>query len=107
VVARGDIFWAELGAPAGRRPVCVLTRDEAIEVLSAVTCAPIMRTVRGIRSEVEVGPNEGLPEVSVISCDNVVTLPKSSLMESPIGHLDLEKRSALDRALRYSLDIQY
>ena len=107
MVARGDIFWAELGAPAGLRPVCVLTRDAAIEVLSAVTCAPITRTVRGIRSEVGVGTQEGLPEISVISCDNVVTVPKSALVESPIGHLDLEKRAALDRALRYALDIKY
>jgi len=107
VVARGDIVWAELGAPAGRRPVCVLTRDAAIQVLSSVTCAPITRTIRGIRSEVEVGPDEGLPETSVITCDNVVTLPKSTLTEGPVGHLDLEKRAALDRALRYALDIQY
>jgi mRNA interferase MazF len=107
VVARGEIFWAELGAPAGRRPVCVLTRDAAIEVLSAVTCAPITRTVRGIRSEIEIGPDEGLPEICVISCDNLITLPKSILAEGPIGQLDLEKRSALDRALRYALDIQY
>jgi mRNA interferase MazF len=107
VVARGEIFWAEFGAPAGRRPVCVLTRDAAIEVLSAVTCAPITRTVRGIRSEIEIGPEEGLPEVCVISCDNLITLPKSLLTGRPVGELDLEKRSALDRALRYALDIQY
>ncbi|MGO8875903.1 MAG: type II toxin-antitoxin system PemK/MazF family toxin [Acidimicrobiales bacterium] len=107
MVARGDIIWAELGARAGRRPVCVLTRDAAIQVLSSVTCAPIRRTIRGIRSEVEVGPDEGLPAVSVIACDNVVTLPMSTLAERPVGHLNLEKRAALDRALRYALDIQY
>jgi len=45
VVARGDIVWADLGAPAGRRPVCILTRDAAIAVLSAITCAPITRTI--------------------------------------------------------------
>jgi len=87
--------------------VCVLTRDAAIEVLSAVTCAPITRTARGIRSEIEVGPDQGLPESSVISCDSLVTLPKGNLIANPIGRLDLEKRVALDRALRYALDIQY
>lgn len=107
MVVRGDIVWANLGAPAGRRPVCVITRDAAIEVLSSVTCAPITRTVRGIRSEVEVGTGEGLTETSVISCDNVVTLPKSAITENPVGHLNIEKRSSLDRALRYALDIQY
>ena len=107
MVVRGDIYWADLGAPAGRRPVCVLTRDAAIEVLTSVTCAPITRTIRGIRSEVGVGTDEGLAQVSVISCDNVVTVPKSVLIENPVGHLDIEKRAALDRALRYALDIQY
>jgi len=99
--------WADLGAPAGRRPVCVVTRDAAIEVLSAVTCAPISRTVRGIRSGIAVGTDEGLPDARVITCDSMVTLPKTMLAEDPVGRLDLEKRAALDRALRYALDIQY
>ena len=85
----------------------MLTRDAAIEVLSAVTCAPLTRTSRGIRSEIGVGPDEGLPEAGVISCDNVVTVPKSVLIEHPIGRLNVEKRGALDRALRYALDLQY
>ena len=107
MVSRGDVIWADLGEPAGRRPVCVLTRDAAIEVLSAVTCAPITRTLRGIRSEVEIGTEEGLVETCVISCDNLITLPKSTLDQSPIGRLSVEKRANLDRALRYALDIQY
>ena len=107
MVARNDIFWADLGEPAGRRPVCVLTRDAAISVLTAVTCAPITRTIRGIQSEVEIGPEEGLPETCVISCDNVLTVPLDDLDERAIGHLDEIKRSQLDRALRYALDIVY
>jgi len=101
------VIWADLGPPAGRRPVCVLTRDAAIEVLYAVTCAPITRSARGIRSEVEVGPDEGLSEASVITCDNVLTVPHARLDPSPVGHLGLATRVALDQALRYSLDIQY
>lgn len=107
MVARGDIFWADLGSPAGRRPVCVLTRDAAIQVLSAVTCAPITRTIRGIRSEVEIGSDEGLPEASVITCDNIVTLPMATLSSGRVGHLSLEKRAELDHAIRYALDIRY
>jgi mRNA interferase MazF len=78
-----------------------------MEVLVAVTCAPITRTIRGIRSEVQVGPAEGLPEASVVICDNLVTVPKVTLDADPVGRLDLEKRVELDRALRYALDIQY
>jgi len=101
------VYWADLGPPAGRRPVVVLTRDAACEVLAAVTCAPITRTVRGIRSEVPVGPSEGLPEPSVINCDNVLTVPKVDLDPDPVGHLDEVTRAALDRAMRFALDIVY
>ena len=85
----------------------MLTRDAAIAVLQTVTCAPITRTIRGIRSEVEVGPEQGLPEVSVISCDNLLTIPQPVLDPAPVGWLDEVRRAALDGALRYALDIRY
>jgi mRNA interferase MazF len=107
VVERGDIVWADLGPPAGRRPVCVLTRDAAIEMLTAITCAPITRTIRGIRLEIEIGHGEGLPDQGVISCNNLITIPTTSLDEERVGQLNLESRIKLDQALRYALDIQY
>jgi mRNA interferase MazF len=107
VVARHEIYWADLGPPAGRRPVCVITRDAAAAVLAAIICVPITRTIRGIRSEVEIGPDEGLPELCVINCDTIVTVPVDALDRDPVGHLDEIKRSELDRALRYALDILY
>ena len=107
MVARSDSYWADLGPPAGRRPVCVLTRDAAIEVLTAVSCAPITRTIRRIRSEVELGPEHGLAEACVISCDSVLTIPVDDLDDEPVGHLDEITRARLDQALRYALDIVY
>lgn len=84
-----------------------MTRDSAIDVLTLITCAPTTQTIRGIRSEVAIGPSEGLPETCVISCDNLVALPKTALDQEPVGHLDLQARIELDQALRYALDIQY
>jgi mRNA interferase MazF len=107
VVGRSEIYWADFGPPAGRRPVCVLTRDVAVEVLATVTCAPITRTIREIRSEVEVGPEQGLPVASAIACDNLLTIPQAMLDPAPVGRLDEVKRAELDRALRYALDIRY
>jgi len=107
VVARNEIYWADLGPPAGRRPVCILTRDAAIAVLTAVTCAPLTPTIRGIRSEVQVGTEQGLPEPCVISCDNVITVPLANIDSDPVGELDELKRAELDRALRFALDIIY
>lgn len=107
MVARGEVYWADLGEPAGRRPVCVLTRDAAAGVRTSVTCAPITRTVRSIDSEVPIGPDQGLPEPCVINCDSIVTIPKWSLDRDPTGSLDELKQAELDRALRYALDIRY
>jgi len=76
-------------------------------VLTTVTCAPITRTIRGIRSEVKVGPEQGLPAASAISCDNLVTVPQAVLDRAPVGRLDEVKRAQLDRALRYALDLRY
>ncbi|WP_420613516.1 type II toxin-antitoxin system PemK/MazF family toxin [Candidatus Spongiisocius sp.] len=107
MVERCEIFWADLGPPSGRRPVCVVTRDAAASVLAAVVCAPITRTIRGIRSEVEIGPPQGLNDRCVINCDSLVTVPLRSLDNRPVGRLDESKRADLDRALRYALDILY
>jgi mRNA interferase MazF len=63
--------------------------------------------VRGIRAEVEIGPEHGLGERCVISCDNVLTVPIDGLDAAPVGHLDVVTRAELDRALRYALDIVY
>lgn len=104
---RGEIYWAELGPPAGRRPVLVLSRNAAIPVLSAVVVAPITRTIRDIASEVHLGKEEGLPEACVASCDNVLTLPKDVLDSNPLGEIGVDKIPELDRALRFALDISF
>ena len=87
--------------------MCVLTRDAAASVLTAVTCVPITRTIRVIRSEVEIGVEAGLPEPCVINCDNILTVPLTDLDPQPVGHLSEIVRANLDRALRYALDIAY
>lgn len=106
-MSRGDIVWADMGSTAGRRPVVVLTRDAAIGALAHLTCAPLTRTRRGIRSEVDVARRRGLGGDSVISCDNVVSVPKSAIDTRRIGSLTLVERISLDHALRYALDIAY
>lgn len=105
VVRSRELRWADLPAPYGRRPVCILTRDAALTVVTGVTVAPVTTTVRRIRSEVEVGRDEGLPDVSVITCDNLLTVHRSQIDPTPIGVLGPEKRIQLDRALTYALAI--
>lgn len=71
----------EFKPPDKRRPVIVLSRDEAIAVLDTVTVAPITTTIRGIRSEVPVGVREGLKVPSAIKLDHIQTVSKSALKQ--------------------------
>lgn len=72
-----------------------------------IECASITRMTAGIRSEVELGPEDGLPEVCVITCDNVITVPLDDLDDEPVGHLDEVTRARLDQAMGCALDIVY
>ena len=39
---RGEVWWADLPPPAGRRPVLIITGDSAITVRDALTVAPLL-----------------------------------------------------------------
>jgi len=94
---QGDVWWAE--ADDKRRPVLVVTRNEAIPVLRRLVVAPVTRTVRGIPTEVALGAEEGLPVECAASFDNLQPVDRKVLTER-IGALPAtrrrEVRSALD-----------
>lgn len=96
-MTRGDICWAEL-SEAGRRPVLVLTRSEAIPVLRRILVAPLTRTIRGIPTEVRLGPEDGLPEECVVSFDNVQQAGRFALSE-PFASLSGPRMHEVCRAL--------
>ena len=83
--------------------MCVLTRDAAIPTLANVVVALVTTRVRGLPSEVLLGPEDGLPRPCVISLDNLRTVPKAQLVE-PITTLSPEKLAALCSALRSATD---
>ena len=82
--AQGEIWWAE--ADDKRRPVLVVTRSEAVPVLTAIVVAPVTRTVRNIPTEVHLGEEEGLRVECAASFDNLQRIRRSALVER-IGHL--------------------
>jgi mRNA interferase MazF len=79
-VTRGEVWWVERPG-AGRRPHLVLTRDAAIGSLARVIGVPATRTVRGIPTEVELGPEDGMPERCVLALDNIRVLRKAYFVE--------------------------
>lgn len=96
VPAQGEVWWAE--AEAKRRPVLVVTRSEAVPVLTWVVVAPVTRTVRGIPTEVPLGAEEGLPVPCAAAFDNVQPLRRSFLTER-VGRLGDARRPEICRAL--------
>lgn len=76
---RGEVRWYRFTRPDKQRPVLILTRDSALEFLNEVTVAPITSTVRGIPSEVELGPEDGLPRRCAVNLDHLQTVPRARL----------------------------
>ncbi|MBR7743980.1 type II toxin-antitoxin system PemK/MazF family toxin [Phycicoccus sp. BSK3Z-2] len=88
------------------RPAVVLTRAAARAAMTKVTVAPITSTVRGLSSEVPVGPANGLDHECAVALDNVVTVPADRLGRV-VGHLTAAQEAQLARAvvLAYDLDL--
>ena len=101
---RGEVWWADLPPPAGRRPVLLLSRDSAYRVRNAVTVAQITRTIRGIPVEVELGPADEMPARCVVNLDTITTIPKA-LLKSHICTLSPAKLQAVEAALKFALDL--
>ena len=86
------------------RPVLVLTRQAVRPHLTRVSVAPITTTVRGLSTEVPVGQANGLDHDSVVSCDNIVTVPTSTLGRR-VGHLLPAQELGLAEAIRAAFDL--
>jgi mRNA interferase MazF len=66
--------------------------------------APITTTVRGLSTEVQVGPANGLDHPCVVSCDNLVTVPATTLGRQ-LGFLLPAQEVALTAAIRAAFDL--
>jgi mRNA interferase MazF len=101
---RGEVWWARLPRPIGRRPVVLLSRDAAYRVRTAVTVAPVTRTVRDIPVEVPLDRADGLPGRCVVNLDDITTVPKALVTER-ISTLSVERMREIDEAVRFALDL--
>ena len=86
------------------RPVLILTRELVRPYLRAVTVAPITTTIRGLSREVGVDATNGLTEPSVVSCDNITTIPTDAVGEQ-IGVLLDSQEPALSEAIVAAFDL--
>ena len=101
---RGELWWVKFPSPIGRRPAVLISRNQAYRVRSAVTVIPLTRTVRGIPVEVPLGPTDGVPRSSAANADTITTVPRDTL-EEYLATLTPAKMEALERAIRFALDL--
>lgn len=97
-----EIWWANLPKPAGRRPVLLLSRNDAYSYLSKFIAAEITTTIRAIPVEVALGKREGLPSLCAANLDNIRTVARERL-ESRAGALPVSRHYEVKRALGYAL----
>lgn len=101
---RGEVWWCELPAPDGRRPVLVLTRDSAIGFLNSVTVAPLTTTVRPSPTFVPLSITDGLFADCAVNCDRILTIPKRLLAER-ITALRDERIEDVRAAVQFALGL--
>lgn len=95
--------WYAFARPDKKRPVVVLTRDSVLEYLGEATIAPITRTVRGIPSEVPLGPDDGMPEPCAVNLDHVQTVARGRL-GALVTTLSTQRMAEVREALLFALD---
>ena len=73
-LTRGEVRFVRFPPPDKQRPALLLTRNSALAYLSRVTVAPITSTIRGVPSEVPLGPEDGLKQPCAVNLHNVITV---------------------------------
>ena len=80
----------------------MLTRASAIAYLSRVTVAPITSMIRGVPSEVPLGPDDGMKQACVVNLHNVMTVSQSNLGRC-VAELTPERMREVRTALAFAL----
>jgi len=99
---RAEVWLADLDKV---RPVIVLTRDPMGRFLNAVIAAPVTSTVRGLSTEVAVGPADGIRQPSVANLDQIQLVARSRLIR-PVGRVRPQTMEAVCDALAEAVNCE-
>ena len=102
---RGEVWWGYFPPQIGTRPALLLSRSRVYSVRPSVSVALITTTVRGIRVEVPLGPEDGMRRRCVVNGDEVHTIP-ITMLDNYETKLSLAKMDAVADAIRYALDME-
>jgi len=113
VIARGEIWWADLGLPRGtaaalRRPVLILSADQYNRSrLQTVTVAVITTTTQlaALPGNVQLPADLGvLPENSVVNVTQIATIDRQ-VLEERIGALPEWLLAQIDVGIQLALGL--
>ncbi len=99
---RGEVWWARLPGPSGRRPVLLLSRDEAYLKRTHVTVSPVTGTIRHLDTEVLLSPADGMEKDCVVNLDDLLTI-RQVVLEKQITTLSASKMAAVGEAILFAL----
>jgi mRNA interferase MazF len=99
---RGEVRWYVFSRPDKKRPVLILTRDSALEILGEVTVAPVTTVIRDIPSEVLLTKADGMPRDCAINLDHLQTVSKGKI-GSLITTLSSSKMQQIRPSLLFAL----
>lgn len=102
---RGEVWWANLPPPANRRPVLLVSRDEVYYIRKSITIALLTTTIRNIKTNIQLGPEDGLPQTSIVNCDDLTTISKKLLINK-ITSLNPFKLHLVNQAIKFALDLE-
>lgn len=100
---KGDIWWAKLPLPIGRRRIVLLSRNEAYAIRNAITVVEVASTIRGIPVEVVLEPDLGLPKKCITNLDRIII--RKGLLVKKLTHLDDSKIEEINMVIKFVHDI--
>jgi mRNA interferase MazF len=113
VISRGEIWWADLGAPTGsepgyRRPVLVVQDDafnrSRIDTVVVIALTSNLGLARAPGNLLLPARTSGLPKDSVVNVSQVVTLDRERLLESA-GRVSGRLMAEVEMGLRLVLSL--
>ncbi len=81
ILRRGEIWLHGFASPDKRRPVLILSRNDALSVMQTALVAPITSTIHGLPSEVVVDDRAGLKHTSAVNLDHVQCVRQRDLVQ--------------------------
>jgi mRNA interferase MazF len=106
MLKRGCVYWARIPEDK-RRPILVLSPDARNNLASDVIVAPISTVLRDGPWHVRLRKDEaGVPQTSIIKCEQITTLRKEYVSTSPLGRpLSGAKMAEVERAVLRAIGI--